>query len=393
MGRRMALPKIGVNMTEAVVTKWLVKAGDQIREGDAVMEAETDKSVQEIYAAESGVVAELLFQEGETIQCYEDFLVLAGDGEPPEKPAGGSRANPVSAPPVSAQRLPVSTLGDHRIRISPLARKIAAEHGIDPGELSPPEPGNRIVKADVLRFLDTRKTPQTPSDTDAGGDLQKIPMTPVRRTIAARLSESHAQKPCAALTTTVDAGSLLSLREKYKQRGISLSVDAIIAKAAGHVLASHRIINSVLEGETICVKREINVGVAVDTPKGLMVPVLRNADITPLRELHENLSKLAAAAKETGLSASDTAGGTFTVTNLGAFGVEQFTPIINPPECCILAVGAITKEFVPDQNDLPVLQKRFQATLVFDHRIVDGAPAARFLKDLKEHVENPELML
>jgi pyruvate dehydrogenase E2 component (dihydrolipoamide acetyltransferase) len=218
-------------------------------------------------------------------------------------------------------------------------------------------------------------------------------MSPIRKTISVRLSESSLQKPSAALTTTVDAAGILALREMYIQRGIKLSIDAILAKVAGRTLTSNRIINSVLEDEVILLRKEVNVGVAVDTPKGLMVPVLRDADTTPLAEMNENLSRMVREARESQLAAPEMTGGTFTITNLGAFGVEQFTPVINPPECCILAIGAIKSEFVPGVDDQPVLRKRFQLTLVFDHRIVDGAPAAKFLRDFKVFAENPLLLI
>ena len=393
MARKMALPKIGVNMTEAFISKWLIKQGDRVCVGDAVLEAETEKSSQEIYATEAGIVAELLCLEGDTVQCHEDIIIFIDEGEDYVK--APQVLEPVAAPAASAESKPepetapreTPFTGGLRIRISPLAKKMAAEHKIDVSLLAPSEPGGRIVKADVLRFL------ASPPETASDGVLEAIPLSAMRKTIAARLSESNLQKPCAALTTTVNASALLALRELHARRGVKLSVDAILAKTAGHVLKSHRIINSVLEGDVILIKREINVGVAVDTPKGLMVPVLRGAGSAPLVKLAEDLSKLAEDARESRLSARDMSGGTFTITNLGMFGIEQFTPVINPPECCILAIGSIKNECVAGENGTPAFQKRFQMTLVFDHRIVDGAPAARFLKDLKEHLENPELMI
>jgi len=177
--------------------------------------------------------------------------------------------------------------------------------------------------------------------------------------------------------TTADATALLALRKKYKEKGIKVSMDAILAKMAAKALTIHRNINTVLEGNDLLVKRDVNVGVAVDTEKGLMVPVVKNADQKSLLEVSENLSAMVEDAQASRLSADNMGGGTFTITNLGMFGVEEFGPIINPPECCILGVGALKKEFVPDENEKPV----------------DGAPAARFLKTLKEFVEMPELLI
>jgi len=233
-----------------------------------------------------------------------------------------------------------------------------------------------------------------PSRSGSDEVLERVRLTPIRRTIGARLLESHTQKPTAALTTTVDATSLLALRARFLERtGQKLSVDAILARTVAGVLRSHRAINARLEGDEMMLLRDINIGVAVDTPKGLLVPVLRRADEKSLGELSEELAALSARAKDGQATAEELSGGTFTVTNLGMFGVEQFTPVINPPECCILAVGAIKPVFVPDERDRPVLKKTFQMTLVFDHRMVDGAPAARFLGQMRACLELPELLL
>ena len=398
MAKKMALPKIGVNMTEAVITKWLVKTGDTIKDGDPVLEAETDKSTQEIYATESGVVAKLLAAEGETVQCYQDILVLTADGETytengaAAKPAASPKADAAVQKPLAA----VTSAAVHsaKIRVSPLAKKTAKDMGIDLKLVPPGTPGARIVKKDVLSFAGARPAVSAVAVTaSVGENLEVIPLTPARKTIAARMSESNLTKPCAALTLTANAEALLALREQYKQKGIKISIDAILARIAGTLLAKHRNFNTVLEGDSILVKRDINVGIAVDTPKGLMVAVVKNTDQKPLLMIAEELSRMAGAAQESRLSGDDMTGGTFTISNLGMFGIEQFTPIINPPECCILSVGAVIREFVPDDDGLPMVQSRFQMTLVFDHRIVDGAPAAKFLRDFKELVEMPALML
>jgi len=263
--------------------------------------------------------------------------------------------------------------------------------GIDPGLVSPANPGDRITKADILGFKQI--VTSFPAPLGVGEILERSPMSPSRKIIAARMTESHLHKPCAVLTTSANAEAILALRERYRQRSIPLSVDAILAKIVGKVLSQHRNLNAVLEEDEILVKRDINIGVAVDTPRGLMVPVVKGADGKPLAKIGEELARLAQEAMEARIGLNDITGGTFTITNLGMFGVEQFTAIINPPECCILAVGAIKKTFVPDENDQPIVKKVLQMTLAFDHRMVDGAPAARFLKDVKEHIENPELLI
>lgn len=402
MAKKMALPKIGVNMTEAVITKWLVKTGDTIKDGDPVLEAETDKSTQEIYATDSGVVAKLLAAEGETVQCYQDILVLTAEGEAYAE--SGEAAKPAAmekAPAAEATAMPVPPATPHvvsasgiKIRVSPLAKKTAQNLGVDIRLVPPAVPGTRIVKNDILAYTGARPAAAIAAESPAVGEnLQVIPLTPMRKTIAARMNESNLTKPSVGLTLTANAEALLALREQYKKKGVKISIDAMLARIAAGVLTRHRMINAVLEGDAILIKRDINIGVAVDTPKGLMVAVVKNADQKQLAGIAEDLSRMSGAARESRLAPEDMAGGTFTITNLGMFGIEQFTPIINPPECCILSVGAVKREFVPDEEGLPVVQSRFMMTLVFDHRIVDGAPAARFLQELKELVEMPALLL
>lgn len=396
MARKMALPKIGVNMTEAVIAKWLVSPGDAVKDGDAIMEAETDKSTQEIYATESGIVAKLLADEGQTVECYSDIMVLTDEGEEykeesvaVEKPEAKA-APPVAAAPVAAvvNTAPAPAVSGARVRVSPLAKKIAQENGIDFHRVPPATVGGRIVKKDVLAFIANGGAMAA-----EGENLDVFPMTSIRKTIAARMTASTLEKPCVALVTTADATALLNLRKKYKEKGVKISMDAILAKMAAKALTLHRNINTILEGTDFLVKRDVNVGVAVDTEKGLMVPVVKNADKKSLTEVSENLSAMVEDAQGSRLSAENMSGGTFTITNLGMFGVEEFAPIINPPECCILGVGALKKVFVPDELGNPKLTTTFKMTLVFDHRIVDGAPAARFLKTLKEFVEMPELLI
>lgn len=398
MARKMALPKIGVNMTEAVIAKWLVKVGDKVADGDAIIEAETDKSTQEIYATESGIVAQLLVSEGETVECNSDIMVLVDEGEeydPQKEETPVLKEEPAQEEMEKEAHTPVAPaparIGSSgaRVCVSPLAKKIAQENGIDFHIIPPSVPGGRIVKNDVLRFLESGAA----CAPAAGGNLEVIPMSPIRRTIAARMTQSTLEKPCVGLNTTADATALLRLRAKYKEKGIKISMDAILAKIAAKALQKHRNINTILEGDNFLVKRDINVGVAVDTEKGLMVPVIKNADKKSLLEVSENLAGMVEDAQQSRLAADAMTGGTFTITNLGMFGVEEFAPIINPPECCIMGIGALKKVFVPDENGQPKLTTTFQMTLVFDHRIVDGAPAAKFLRDFREFVEMPELLI
>lgn len=393
MAKIMTLPKIGVNMTEATIGKWLVEVGDVVKMEDPILEAETDKSTQEIYATEEGIVAKLFAGEGDTVQCYENLMALVEEGEEyveeAEVPKAKEEVPKADAPVTSAETKAVSLPGttkEGRIRISPLAKKMAKEMGIPLNAITPAIPGGRIVKADVLAYK--------PAAAIAEPDiLEVIPMSTIRKVTAARMSESYFGRPTVPLTASLDGSGLLALRKIYKDKGIKVSVDAIIAKFAAKALSEYRMMNTELQDNNIVVYNKINVGVAVDTEKGLMVPVVKNTDKKSLLEVNEDLAELVGKAKEGKLSGDDMSGSTFTVTNLGMFGIESFAPIINVPNCAILGVGAMTKQFVPDSQGNPVLQNRVNMTLVFDHRIVDGAAAAKFLKQLKEYIECPQLMI
>lgn len=395
MAKIMTLPKIGVNMTEATIGRWLVKVGDTVKLEDPVLEAETDKSTQEIYATEEGVVAKLFAEEGDTVQCYENLMALVEEGEEyieeaVEKAEKKTEPSPKAEEPLKESAgltaLEVKSSGA-RIRISPLAKKMAKDMGIPIEAVRPATPGGRIVKADILAYKPAAEMAAEPEI------LEVVPMSTVRKITAARMSESYFGRPTVPLTASVDATAMLALRKKYKDMGIKVSLDAMVARFAAKALLEHRMLNTELQDEKIIVYNKINVGVAVDTERGLLVPVIKNTDKKSLLEVNENLTELVAKAREGKLSGDEMSGSTFTVTNLGMFGIEQFAPIINVPNCAILSVGSVTQQFVPDAGGNPVLQSRFHMTLVFDHRIVDGAPAAKFFKRLIEYMECPELMI
>lgn len=400
MAKTMTLPKIGVNMTEAVVDSWFVKVGDRISEGDAIFLAETDKATQDIYATESGIVAKLLVNEGDKVQIHDPIMVLVDEGETLSEEAVMEKeeqpiqqAEKAAEKPAHKPALPVAAEKGDKARISPLAKKLAREMGIDVGSIAPGEPGKRIVKADVLAFASRKQTTQAPAAVPAGGVMEVIPMRGIRKVIAERMTESNLQKPSAALTISVDALGMISLREAFKKDGRRIGFNEIIAKACARALINHRIVNARMGEGSIEVLRDINIGVAVDTEKGLVVPVIRSADQKSLSEIADDLSAKAQAVKENRATPEDLSGGTFTVTNLGMLGIESFTAVINPPECAILAVGALRRVFVPDDNGNPVVRDEMKMTLSFDHRIVDGAPAAWFLHDVKRYLENPVIML
>ena len=274
-----------------------------------------------------------------------------------------------------------------RVKISPLAKKMAKDFNVNIADLKPAISGKRIVKSDVLRYMDENANKSCDSDV-----LEVVPMSATRKIIAKRMSQSNLEKPCAALTLSVNMDRMVALREAYKKSGKRISYDSILVRVVANAIKNHMHINAVLEGDNILVKKDINVGVAIDSEKGLMVPVIKKAGELNAASIDEKLKLYIEQVKSNSVNASDLSGGTFTITNLGMFNIEHFTPVINPPECCILALGAIKRKFVPDANDQTLVINEMQMTLVFDHRIVDGAPAARFLNEIKQTLETPELI-
>jgi pyruvate dehydrogenase E2 component (dihydrolipoamide acetyltransferase) len=395
----LTLPKIGVNMTEAIIVKWLVKEGDLIEEGQTILEAETDKAMQDIPATKSGVLAKIVAEPGKTVQTQEPIAILTEKSE--ELPldfsldtsvSGGKREEAASlewnAEGSKVQR-PVAKPGG-RVRISPIAKKLAAELKVDYTQISPSKPGGRIEKADVLAFASQREAIQeeVPRPPEAGEKENTIPMKGIRKTIATRLMESAQTTARAVLFASADAGRLIEWRNLLKAEGTKASFNDLFVLLIAKALKEFPWINSRLEGEDIRLLREVNIGVAVDTERGLIVPVVHGADRKDVHEISKELQQMVERARSGKSTRDDLTGGTFTLTNLGMFEVESFIPIINPPECAIMAVGSIVREpAVVDDSDTVEIRPKVKLSLVFDHRLVDGAPAARFLQRVKELIE------
>ena len=395
MPRNLVMPKIGVNMTEAIIVKWLVGPGDLLKKGDVMLEAETDKALQEIAATEDGYLAKILVAEGEKALCQDPIAVLvdteaeivdaqseAAQPEQQEEQSLSEAAVPVKEAVKTA--VPAKSLSG-RIKISPLAKKIAKDNGIDISNLSPATAGARIVKHDVLSYIEKNKaysaTPQAV--------VESIPYEGVRKLIGDRMTESVQTKPSVAMTLHADVEAMIAWRNSLKAKGESISFNSMLVLIAAKALEEHPAINSKLEGNEIKLLGDINIGVAVDSDKGLIVPVVRNAGRKGLLDIQADFADKVSAIRSGAFSLDDISGGTFTITNLGMFEIEQFSAIINPPECCILAVGAIVKEPVVGEDDNIVIKSRMQLTLTFDHRIVDGATAAKFLRRIKHLVQDP----
>lgn len=395
----LTLPKIGVNMTEATIVQWLVKEGEYVEEEQTILEAETDKATQEIPSTKSGVLARIIAQPGETVQTQEPIAVLTEKGEvlpsdftvdhlvKAEKAA--EKPTREAVVPGNAEKGPAAGTGT-RVRISPIAKKLAGELDIDYTQITPSKPVGRVEKADVLAFAAATEgiREEVPREPAQQAGLDFVPMKGIRKTIATRLSESAHTTARAVLLTTADAEKLIHLRSRLNEGDKKVSFNDLFVHLVAKALLEFPQINSRLEGDTIRLVHEINIGVAVETERGLMVPVIHGADRKDIVTISKELQQKIERARKAKSSREDITGGTFTVTNLGMFDVESFIPIINPPECAILAVGAIVRKPVAvDDKDTVAVRPIVQLSLVFDHRLIDGAPAARFLQRVKRLVE------
>ena len=418
MAKIMALPKIGVNMTEATIIEWLVKEGDTVKKDDIIVTAETDKATQDINATESGVLIKILADAGETVQCQESIAIFGEPGENVTKAqidnilkTNTSKTNfsqklddKTESQPQVGSGLPFSK----RIKISPLAKKTAKALGIDYSQITPSEKGARITKKDVDSYAASLKAARQTEGIVVGDEEgtsiyssrkpvfyeleieRSLPLNSIRKVITDRMSLSVNTIPRAILNVRVYAEKLLEWKEGCRQSGIKVGLTDIIVKAIAEAITKHPLINSRLREDMIEVIKNKNIGVAVDTERGLLVPVIHNADKKKITEIHEELHVKAENARRGAAATEDLTGGTFTVTNLGMYGIEQFIPVINPPECAILAVGAIIREPVAEEStDKLVVKPMFRLSLAFDHRIIDGGPAGNFLMDVKRNLEWP----
>jgi len=409
----ITIPKLGLTMESAKVVRWEFRSGEEVREGDTVLVIETDKVTFEVPAPATGIIHPIVV-EGATCAVEETVGFIAKDRDEYEQllekhpapevkgleeaeemvvEAGANEAAP-PAPPAS--------LSSGRVKASPLARSMARAHNLDLAAIQGSGPAGRIVRADILHALEGRppfreargeERPGYPQMPPHGKDLvESIPITGVRRVIFHNMYESLSQSAQLTLHTEASAEVLTALRTRLTRDGQKVSLNAILIKIAAMALRQHPKINASVEGDNIQVWRQIHIGVAMEANDALIVPVVRSPDTKTIRQIDEEVADLIRKTRENKLSPDDLANGTFTITNLGFADIDYFTPIIRPPESAILGVGRIVRKPVI-KDDQVVPEARIGMSLTFDHRIIDGAPAARFLKTIREMVEEPVLMI
>jgi pyruvate/2-oxoglutarate dehydrogenase complex dihydrolipoamide acyltransferase (E2) component len=369
---------------EGTLTAWLRPAGSRVEAGEPVVEVTTEKTTQEVVAPAAGIVYRVA-AEGTALAVQGLMGYILAEGEAPP-------STPGSAPQAPASVASPATLGEAsrsapagEIRSSPIARRLAAEHGVDLATVRGTGPGGRIVEADVLAAVAARASAQPAVVAPTERRIrERIPLIGVRRTIAERLRGSQSTAASVTLTREVDADVLWEARERLSERlGVSVPFDAIFVKVLAQAVRDFPALNSTIEGDAILVLEEINVGFAVAAPTGLYVPVIRDADTRPLAEVAMTVRALSERVRSGGVRIDDMAGGTITITNLGAYGVDAFSPIINPPQSAILGIGRIAERPVA-RNGRLTLGRTTVLSLTFDHRVVDGAPAALLLGRVAE---------
>jgi pyruvate dehydrogenase E2 component (dihydrolipoamide acetyltransferase) len=406
VSNEVKLPRLGQGMEAGTIVKWLKSEGDRVEKGEPLFEVDTDKATQEVEAEASGVLLKIAVESGE-VPVGQTIAVIGEAGEtvaveaPPEEAAAAPPAEPAVAEAAPSGARPERQNGDEpstaedtgdRIKASPLARRIARERGIQLGSVRGTGPEGRIIAEDLER-VEARPAEPRPVPGTAPAGVEAVPLTRVRATIARRLTQAW-EVPVFQLTVSADMTLANELVERARELNpdVRVTVTDLLTKVSAMALARHRDVNVQFTEEAILRYPTANVGIAVAAPQGLVVPVIREAERLSLAETAARRTELVDRARNGKLAQADLEQGTFTISNLGMFGVEQFIAVLNPPQAAILAVGATTPQPVVKDGAI-VPRPLMTMTLTVDHRAVDGAGAADFLRTLKSFVEEPALAL
>lgn len=386
MAVEVVMPKFGLTMTEGTIQKWFISEGDTIKAGEAVFEVETEKVLYEVEAAADGTIAKLLYPLEAVVTVGLPVAVIAEAGEDIAEvaskyaaaPAAGPQATPAEAPVAAAA--PAAEKKRGRVPVTPAARKLAKEHNIDLAGMTGTGPRGRITREDVQKVIDTGG--QAARAAAAPAPAEAIPLRGMRKVIAERMHQSLQASAQLTITTEVDVTQLIDRRQEVRQE-FNVTYTDFILQACAHALTQHRRMNAALEGTTIQVHSQVHVGLAVALDEGLIVPVVRDADKKSLKDIAEEAKALAEKARAGQLKLEEVSGGTFTVSNLGMFGVDAFTPIINAPQSGIIGVGRILEKPVIYRGEV-TKRSMMVLSLTFDHRVIDGAPAGAFLQTVAD---------
>jgi pyruvate dehydrogenase E2 component (dihydrolipoamide acetyltransferase) len=438
------MPKLSDTMTEGTLVAWKKKKGDKVSTGDVIAEIETDKATMEWESPEDGTLTEIYVEEGGKVNVGEKIAFIGSEGEaapkqeekkaeppkdkkkaPPkkkeqeetEKPATAEEKEPETAPPQeSAETKPAEkksapppkptpepraeSSGEARVKASPLARRLAAEQGVDLSAVKGTGPDGRVTESDVRAASKSKGATAKPAAAPQipAGEGSRISLSGMRKVIAERLVASKAPVPHFYLNIDIDAGPLMTARAELKSAGeksdsSKITVNDFVLKASVDAAVKVPKANASFDGDAIVQYNDVNLAIAVAIEDGLVTPVIRAAQGKSLREISEAVKDLAHRARHKRMKPEEFQGGTFTVSNLGSYGIDNFSAIINPPQGFILSIGAIVKKAVIDDCDQIVPGQRMSIGMSCDHRVIDGALGAEYLKELRHLLENPTLLL
>ncbi len=414
MAEIVRMPKLSDTMTEGVVAAWHKKIGDKVKTGDLLAEIETDKATMEFESFQDGVLLHIGVEKGKRAPVDSILAILGKEGEdisallaaeaaapaaPVAAPSAAPAPTPAPTPVVSEVKMapapvvsqPVAAapvaVNNGRTKASPLAKKLADEKGLPLNYIPGSGEGGRIVKRDIDAFM----AGSAQGSANAVESFYEVEVSQMRKVIARRLAESKFSAPHFYLTMDIDMDNAMSARKAINEQGMKVSFNDMVVKACAMALKKHPVINSSWLGDRIRYNDHVHIGVAVAVEDGLLVPVVRHANTKSFAQIGAEVKVFAEKAKAKKLQPQDWEGNTFTISNLGMFGIEEFTAIINPPDACILAVGGI-KQVPVVKNGQVVPGNVMKVTLSCDHRVVDGASGAAFLNTLKSFLEQPVLM-
>ncbi len=433
----ITMPKLSDTMTEGTLVSWKKKKGDKVSTGDVLAEIETDKATMEWESPEDGTLTEIFIQEGDKVNVGDKIAFIGAEGEeapaatekpekkeskaPPKEEAEAKgkadaakkkekaaapleeKKKPAAAPEKQMERVPTQS-DDARVKASPVARRIASELGVDLGNVTGTGPDGRIVESDVRAAAKSgapappKKSAATPSSASQVRGGTRIQLSGMRTVIAQRLVESKGPVPHFYLNIDLDAGPLMAARAELKSAGqnadtAKITVNDFVLKASVQAAVKVPKVNASFDGDAIVQFADVDLAVAVAIEDGLVTPVLRAAQDKSLPEISEAVKDLASRARNKRMKPEEFQGGSFTVSNLGGYGIDSFSAIINPPQGFILAIGAISKTPVVDNGDQIVVGQRMTICMSCDHRVIDGALGAEYLKELRHLLENPALLL
>ncbi|GDX46757.1 dihydrolipoamide acetyltransferase component of pyruvate dehydrogenase complex [Bacteroidota bacterium] len=415
MAEIIRMPRMSDTMEEGNIIGWLKKVGDKVEPGETLAEVETDKATMELDAFVEGTLLYIAVPEG-TVAIDGIIAVIGQPGEDWQAAVNGAVATGSSTTTISAaepnkqDNIPTPIVSDSnegpRIKASPLAKSMAKESGINLGQIQGSGEGGRIVRKDVMGVKPDEAIAPTVAKTVAAptqvvslqtnateSSYEDKTVSQMRKTIARRLSESKFTAPHFYLSVEIDMERAMEVREQLNQNSdVRISYNDLVIRSVASALKKHAVINASWLGDRIRYNHEVHIGVAVAVEDGLLVPVIKHADRKTLSQINGEVKMLAGKAKDKKLQPDEMQGNTFTISNLGMFGIEEFTAIINPPDACILAVGGIIQKPVVKNGQI-VVGNTMKVTLSCDHRVVDGASGAQFLQTLKSILEEPLLLL